>query len=486
MGSRPLLRKIGKRRSKVQEKMPVTVSAKKVPSRSRLPLPTLLLATVTIAVLISGAALARARQPNAEYAARRARLLAQVDAPVVLFGYTGKENTLEFLRFQQEENFYYLTGHNEEGAAIVLAPPQPGAKTDSGPREILFLPAKNPRTERWNGPRLAPTDPDIQEKTGFREVRPFSELPAVVGHLAKQFPKMYTELPGDSDIGYPHAQVWSDWLRTQAPGVQLEDVSGKIGALRQIKSPGEVALITRAVEVSVDAHLEAMNMMRPGLYEYQVAARMQFVHADEGCTEEAYAPIVGAGFNSTVLHYDALESKIADGDIVVLDVGCAQDGYAADITRTLPANGHFTPRQREIYDIVLGAQNAAIAAAKPGMVLTGRGPNSLFRIAYAYIDSHGKDHEGHSLGQYFIHGLSHHIGLNVHDAGDTGRPLEPGMVFTIEPGIYIPEENLGVRIEDDFLVTETGVKMLSARLPRDPDQVEAVMAQGRAARAAGR
>jgi len=439
------------------------------------------------AVLAAAGVSARGRQPNAEYAARRARLAAEVDAPVVLFGYTGKENTLEFLRFQQEENFYYLSGINEEGAALVLAPPQHGTGGAEGQQagEILFLPARNLRAERWNGPRLGPGDADIRDKTGFREVRPFSELPATVAELGKTFPKIYTELPAEQDIGYPHAQVWSDWLRKQAPGVRLEDISGKIGALRQIKSPGEIALIQRAVDASVDAHLEAMKMMRPGLYEYQVAARMEFVHADEGCTEEAYAPIVGTGFNSTVLHYDSLEAKIQDGDIVVLDVGCAQDGYAADITRTLPANGHFTPRQREIYDIVLGAQNAAMAAAKPGMVITGRGPNSLFRIAFEYIDSHGKDGEGHSLGPYFIHGLSHHIGLNVHDAGDTGRPLEPGMVFTIEPGIYIPEEKLGVRIEDDFLVTERGVKMLSGRLPRSADEVEAVMAEGRRARAGG-
>ncbi len=468
----------------ILEELRVTQSVRREGGRSWLLRAALLLALV--AALVAGAVSARARQPNAEYAARRARLMAEVDAPVVLFGYTGKENTLEFLRFQQEENYYYLTGHNEEGAALVLVPPLPGGKDAAGPREILFLPAKNPRTARWNGPRLAPDDPGIDEKTGFREVQPFSNLPAVVAQLAHAFPKMYTELPNSSDLGYPHAQVWSDWLRKQAPGVQLEDVTGRIGALRQIKSPGEIALITRAVEVSVDAHLEAMKMMRPGLYEYQVAARMEFMHADTGCTEEAYAPIVGAGFNSTVLHYDALESRIADGDIVVLDVACAQDGYAADITRTLPASGHFTPRQREIYEIVLGAQNAALAAAKPGMIPTGRGPNSLFRIAYEYIDAHGKDREGHSLGQYFIHGLSHHIGLNVHDAGDPGRPLEPGMVITIEPGIYIPEENLGVRIEDDVLVTSSGVKLLSARLPRNPDEVEAVMAQGRGARATSR
>jgi Xaa-Pro aminopeptidase len=313
-------------------------------------------------------------------------------------------------------------------------------------------------------------------------VRSFTELTATVVQLGQVYSKMYTELPGPRDIGYPHAQVWSDWLRKQAPGVQLEDVTGRIDALRQVKSQAEIALLTRAIEVSVDAHLEAMKMMRPGLYEYQVAAKMQYTHADEGCLEEAYFPIVGAGFNSTVLHYDSLERKIDDGDIVVLDVACAQDGYAADITRTLPANGHFSPRQREIYEIVLGAQNAAIAAAKPGMTPTGRGAGSLFRIAYDYIDSHGKDRDGKSLGQYFIHGLSHHVGLNVHDPGDPGRVLEPGMLITVEPGIYIPQENLGVRIEDIILITETGAKVLSARLPRNPDEVEAVMAQGRAAR----
>jgi len=435
------------------------------------------------AAALAGTALdARARQPNSEYAARRARLLAQVDGPVILFGFTGKENTLEFLRFQQEENFYYLTGHNEEGAAVLLVPAAPAGKTYSGPSEVLFLPPKNARAERWNGPRLAPGDPGVAEATGFKDVRPFADLGPLAAQLAHTFPKMYTELPQPRDTGYPHAQVWSDWLRKQAPGAQLEDASGRIGALRQIKSPGEIELLTRAIEVSLDAHIEAMKMMRPGLFEYQVAARMQFVHADEGCTEEAYAPIVGAGFNSTVLHYDSLEAKIADGDVVLLDVACAQDGYAADITRTLPANGHFTARQREIYEIVLGAQNATIAAAKPGVKPTGRDAGSLFRVAYDYIDSHGKDRNGKPLGQYFIHGVSHHVGLNVHDAGDPGRPLEAGMLLTVEPGIYIPEEKLGVRIEDIILVTDSGAKLLSGRLPRNADEVEAVMGQGRTAR----
>jgi Xaa-Pro aminopeptidase len=229
----------------------------------------------------------------------------------------------------------------------------------------------------------------------------------------------------------------------------------------------------------MDAHLEAMRRMRPGMWEYEIAAAMEWVHKRAGAEVEGYAPIVGAGFNSTVLHYNNVGKRIEDGEIVVLDVGASYSGYSADITRTLPANGKFTPRQREIYEIVLGAQNAAIAAIKPGMTLGGDGPTSLGKIARDYINTHGKDLKGEPLGKYFIHGLGHHIGLNVHDAGPPNRPLEPGMVITIEPGIYIPEENLGARIEDDVLVTETGYKLLTARLPRTVAEIEKFMAEAK-------
>ena len=202
-----------------------------------------------------------------------------------------------------------------------------------------------------------------------------------------------------------------------------------------------------------------------------------------GSEAEGYAPIVGAGPNSTALHYDKLSRKIEDGDIVVLDVSAQYSGYSPDITRTLPANGKFTPRQREIYNIVLGAQNAALAALKPGMDLCPKGDKSVYKISYDYINSHGKDQHGKSLGQYYIHGLGHHIGLDVHDPGESCKPLAPGMVVTMEPGIYIPEENLGVRIEDDVLITDTGFKFLSERLTRNPDEIEKIMADAAAQRA---
>lgn len=424
----------------------------------------------------------REREPSSVYAERRAKLLAEVDGPIVLFGYTGMEEESQTYLFAQEENFYYLTGYNDEGAGLLLVPEGKNRSANEaeweGPREILFLPPRNPARERWVGPRPGPDDPDITQKTGFAAVKPFPQMRASLEKLAKAYTNFYTILPYQKELGgYPHEKEWALYLRQTVPQAKLDDLRAKIGAMRQIKSPGEIAFLTKAIDASDDAHLAAMKMMRPGLYEYQVAAKMVYTHLDEGCEAEAYAPIVGAGWNSTVLHYDTLGKKIEDGDIVVLDVGGQFSGYAADITRTLPANGKFTPRQREIYEIVLGAQNAAIAALKPGISLGRKSPNGLFQIAYNYINSHGKDKQGRTLGRYFIHGLGHHIGLNVHDAGDPNRPLEPGMVITIEPGIYIPEENLGVRIEDNLLVTESGYKFLSERLPRSVEEIEKLMAE---------
>src|SRR2546429_536714 len=359
----------------------------------------------------------REREPNSVYAERRAKLASQVDAPIILWGFTGREEISQDYVFAQEENFYYLTGHNEEGAGLILLPPAQGnhaAPADAslnGQRGILFLPPKSPDKEKWNGVRMSSSDPGIEARTGFP---------------------------------------------------------------------------TRAIDLSLDAQLEAMKMMRPGLYEYQVSAKMVEVHAMGGSEREGYAPIVGAGPNSTALHYDNLSRKIENGEIVVLDVGAQYSGYSADITRTLPAGGRFTARQREIYEIVLGAQNAALAALKPGAHFSCSGKkDGLMNIAYDYINSHGKDREGRPLGQYFIHGLGHHIGLNVHDPGDHCSPLQPGMVVTVEPGIYIPEENLGVRIEDDVLVTDSGYQLLSERLPRDPDEIERIMAEGAKPHATG-
>ena len=449
-------------------------------------------ATLTVCGLLSLVCLAasaqaqerREREPNSVYAERRAKLASQVDGPIVLWGYTGREEVSQTYVFEQEENFYYLTGHNEEGAGLLILPPTKVGGPASGPRETLFLPAKNPQKEKWNGVRMSPSDPGIEARTGFAAVKQFDTgFRSTVENLAKTNPAFYTILPYQKELGgYPHEKEVVDWLQLAAPQAKLKDVRAQIGAMRQIKSPGELAFLKEAIDLTLDSHLEAMKLMRPALYEYQVAAKMVEVHAWGGSEAEGYAPIVGAGPNSTALHYDKLSRKIEDGDIVVLDVGAQYSGYSADITRTIPANGKFTPRQREIYEIVLGAQNAALAALKPGMDFCNKNGKSVQKIAYAYIDTHGKDLHGKSLGPYFIHGLGHHIGLNVHDPGDHCAPFQPGMVITIEPGIYIPEENLGVRIEDDALITESGHKLLSERLARDPDEIEKIMAAAAAQR----
>ncbi|HXR32286.1 MAG TPA: Xaa-Pro peptidase family protein [Verrucomicrobiae bacterium] len=452
---------------------------------------TLLLLTLG-ALLPALAQQRREREPNSVYAERRARLASNIDGPIVLLGLNGREEDAQTYIFAQDEDFYYLTGHNEPEAALILLPPAgSSAKKDdwAGPREIFFLPPKNPEREKWMGVRLSPSDPGIEALTGFALVKPLPELRATVERLAKIYPSLYTVLPYRHENGDSvHEKEVVDWLKLAAPQAALKDIRNNIDDLRVVKSPTEIALLRQAIDLSLDAHFAAMKMMRPGLFEYQVAAKMEYVHKMGGAEDEGYAPIVGAGPNSTALHYDKLSRKIEDGDIVVLDVAAQYSGYSADITRTLPANGRYTSRQREIYDIVLGAQNAAIDAVRPGAVIGCREKrdkkDALYAIAYNYINTHGKDLHGKPLGQYFIHGLGHSIGLNVHDPGLEGcKPLAAGMVVTMEPGIYIPEENLGVRIEDDVLVTESGHELLSQKLPRDPAEIEKIMAEAAKQRA---
>ena len=446
------------------------------------------LAILVVSLLPAAAQQRREREPNSVYAERRAKLASDIDGPIILLGYTGKEEEAQTYIFAQEENFYYLTGHNEEEAALILLPPEgsKGKKDDwTGAREIFFLPPRDARKEKWNGARMSPSDPGIEARTGFAIVKPLPELRATVEKLARIYPAFYTLLPYQKELGgYPHEKETVDWLKQAAPEATVKDIRSNIDALRLIKSPTELVLLREAVDLSLDAHFEAMKMMRPGVWEYQVAAKMVEVHAMGGSEAEAYAPIVGGGPNSTVLHYDKLARKIEDGDIVLMDVAAQYSGYAADITRTVPANGKFTPRQREIYEIVLGAQEAAIDALKPGVDMCRKGDKSVYKIAYDYINAHGKDQQGKRLGQYFIHGLGHNVGLNVHDPGDLCRPFVPGMVVTVEPGIYIPEENLGVRIEDDVLITEDGHELLSQKLPRSVDEIEKIMADAAKQRAA--
>jgi Xaa-Pro aminopeptidase len=420
------------------------------------------------------------KEPLSVFRERRLRLVRDTggDGVVVLFGYREADIAASVTTFHQNEAFYYLTGWNEPDGIMLLIPKaaKAGAPPPELEKEVLFIPPHDYREEKWTGPKLGAEDADAPARTGFALVKRTSLLQSELLEALKTFPKIYTELtpqPESGEDDFEAKMVAS--LRKLAPLATLADIRPAVTRMRVVKSPGEIALIRKAVEASVDAHLAAMKAVRPGVWEYQIAALMKYEYERRGCEWPAYPPIVGSGFYSTVLHYDADDQQMKDGDVVVMDVAGSYGGYASDITRTLPVNGHFTPRQREIYEIVLGAQNAALAAAKPG-VYTGR-KNGLYDIAYDYINTHGKDLHGKPLGQYFIHGLGHSVGLNVHDPADYNQPLQTDMVFTLEPGIYLPEEKLGVRIEDDILITQDGAELLSRRLPRSAEEIEKVMAE---------
>jgi Xaa-Pro aminopeptidase len=223
-----------------------------------------------------------------------------------------------------------------------------------------------------------------------------------------------------------------------------------------------------------------MKAAKPGVTERALAGKMMEAWMEGGCERPAYAPIVGSGINSTTLHYSENTRTLEDGDVLLVDAACEYSMYASDITRTVPVNGHFTARQREIYNIVLGAQQAAIDAFVAGKSKINdrdrKDPDSLDTVAYNYINTHGNSLKGEPLGQYWIHGLGHMMGIDVHDPADYPAVLKPGMVFTIEPGIYIPEEKIGVRIECDFLVGEDGKLIdLDAALPHTAEDIEAAM-----------
>jgi Xaa-Pro aminopeptidase len=435
------------------------------------------------AAAILGAALAAGaweREPLPVFHERRARLVRDTggDGVIVLYGCEDENAAASVTPFRQNEQFYYLTGWNEPQAILLLVPKahKPGAPVNLR-EEILYLPARNSGEEKWTGPKVAPEDADAPARTGFPSVRDTSQFAADLKEALKSFPRIYTELTPQSDSGEAYFQAeMVRKIRSQAPQAELADLRAILGKLRAVKSPGEIALMRKAADASVEAHFAAFQAVKPGVWEYQIAALMKYEFERRGCEWPAYPPIVGSGFFSTVLHYDQDSNQMQDGDVVLMDVAGSYSGYASDITRTVPVNGHFTPRQREIYEIVLGAQNAALAAARPGMYVGHHGPKGLYEIAFDYINTHGKDLHGQPLGQYFIHGLSHPVGLNVHDPSDYDRALEPGMVITIEPGIYLPEEKIGVRIEDDILITPGGNEMLTRRLPREVDAIERLMA----------
>jgi Xaa-Pro aminopeptidase len=421
------------------------------------------------------------KQPASVFHARRLALAGRLHGGVAVL-FAAEEAQLDFMPYRQDSDFYYLTGWNEPGAALMIVSDAPQATSPRTYKEILFLPARNLRMEKYTGEKMDAATPGVEEASGVDHVEPMAELPAELNQLVSADRSLFNNLWAQPDSAPAKALLGFAGvaLGTSAAPSQ-HDVTGMIMPLRQVKDEGEIELIKKASAASILAQRVMMQWwVKPGMTERAIAGAMTAVWMENGCERPSYAPIVGSGINSTVLHYSANDRTMQDGDVLLVDAACEYSMYAADITRTVPVNGHFTPRQREIYNIVLGAQQAAIDAFVAGKSTINdrdrQDPNSLDTAAYNFINTHGKDLHGQPLGQYWLHGLGHMMGIDVHDPANYPVVLKPGMVFTIEPGIYIPEERLGVRIECDFLVGSDGKLIdLDAALPHTADEIEAAM-----------
>ena len=367
--------------------------------------------------------LAIEKEPLGEYKSRRDRLAARIKGNALVLRAAPEQ---ELVKYQQERNFYYLTGFDQPGAILLL-----DASSDP-PQEFFFLPERNSAAERWTGPKLGP-GADVEKITGFAKVLSTSDFDTTLKRASEGAKAVYG----------------------------LKDVESDIAYLRQTKSPTEIALLEKAVQITLKAHQAAARTIAPGAMEYEVQAALEYEFTRNGAERPGYPSIVGSGPFSTILHYNDNTRRMQAGDVVVVDVGAEYSGYSADVTRTYPVSGKYSPRQREIYQIVLDAQKAAIAKVKPGARIS-----DLHNAAMSHIRSKGYE-------KYFIHGTSHHIGLEVHDVGDTSRPFESNMVITVEPGIYIPEEQLGIRIEDDVVVTTNGHRVLS-NFPKEISEIESL------------
>jgi Xaa-Pro aminopeptidase len=384
--------------------------------------------------------------------------------------------------YRQDSNFYYLTGWNEPGAALLIEGDAPQATAPRVYNEILFLPARNLRMEKFTGVKMDAATPGVEQASGVENVEPMTELPAELTRLLAADRALQKNVWMQPDLSAATALLsFTAIALGSGKAPQPRDVTIPIMPLRQIKDDGEIDLIKKASAASVLAQLVMMQWwVKPGMTERAIAGAMTAVWMENGCERPSYAPIVGSGINSTILRYSANDCTMQDGDILLVDAACEYSMFAAEITRTVPVNGRFTPRQREIYNVVLGAQQAAVDAFVAGKSTIGdpgrKDPSSLDTVAYNYINTHGKDLHGQPLGQYWLHGLGHLMGIDAHDPAVYPVVLKPGMVFTIAPGIYIPEEKLGVRIECDFLVDADGKLIdLDTALPHTPDEIEAAM-----------
>ncbi len=413
------------------------------------------------------------------YRDRRRRLAEKVGSgTVVVWGAGDERGYGDVGTFRQEVSFFYLTGVELPHAVLVLRP-------EEG-YEALFLPPRNQALERWTGPKWGPGD-DSAAALGFDRVlssAPWERVvdarrrpvPGFEGHLSGWLSEpgatLWTLLPAiPTSAELPHTHRLISQLKDRLPTFSVRDLSDHLTGMRLVKGGGEIELMRRAVAATMAGMRAAAATIRPGVGEGVVDGVVYGAFRAAGAEGVSFPTIVGSGFNGTVLHYDQNHGACRDGDLVVVDIGARYGYYCGDLTRTFPVSGAFTERQRGLYDVVLEAHDRVEAAIKPGATL-----QELRTIAYqTFQDSPLRDASGGRLGEHFIHGLGHYLGLEAHDPGPDSRPLEPGMVITNEPGLYLQDEGIGIRIEDDHLVTAEGSENLSSALPRQADEVAALM-----------
>lgn len=397
--------------------------------------------------------------PLDEFTARRKQLLRHLDGAVGLI-FAGTHDPHDPNPWRPDPNFEYLTGITDEGDACILFDPTNPVESR---RVMLFLRPLNPELEKWDGLR-EPISSSLRDTTGMATIFRLAALPRFLMLAARRSRRlaclhalaMHTQ-PVSQDL------TLFRQVAERIPGVTIEDRSNVLPAMRAVKSKNEVAMIRRAVEITARGFEAAMRSVAAGQNEFDVQETLEHTYRRNGSRRTAFHTIAGSGINSTVLHYRANDQPLEDGDLMVIDSGATFQGYSADVTRTIPVNGRFTDRQREVYDIVLKALAAATRAAKPGVTLA-----KLDKAARDVITKAG-------YGDAFIHGIGHHLGLETHDA-DPDAPLQAGAVITIEPGIYLPDEKIGVRIEDDVVITAKGATVLSKMVPKQADEIERVMA----------
>jgi Xaa-Pro aminopeptidase len=475
-------------------------------------------AIVTILVLVAGAA--RASELSDDLKARRARLMARLgpDALLVLWSAPPQRYSLDIdYEYRQDSNLYYLTGVTQSETMLVMMP------GNTSVREILFVKDPNPVREHWTGHRL--TAAEARARTGIDTVLSTSQFEPFMSAIlarrgfdpiddrqATRFFDALTAGRAKVDLLLDPARGINDPLtpalefarkiRDRFVGFQIADATKLLTDQRIVKTPYERTALIKSLEISSEAQMAGMRAAAPGAYEYEVKAAIEAVFRRRGAVSWSYPPIVGSGPNATILHYPGADRQMQAGDLLLVDAACNYQYLAGDITRTYPVSGTFTALQRDIYQIVLRAQDEAIATARPGVSLQDVHKKTV-EVIKAGLLRLGliTDAAGDQYRMWSTHGASHYIGVDVHDVGDRGRPLEAGMAFTIEPGIYIrqsaidalprtPENDaligkiqpavtryadIGVRVEDSFLLEETGLRRLSSASPRTIDEIEAFL-----------